>query len=84
MEDNKKVDIVNIFINEINRRKIKKHKKEKVFMDFNRSLCNNTLYSNHKYRESAIILSHIINDLMVEFLKEVYECVNQEGVFENE
>ena len=73
----------NIFISEINRRKIKL-KKEKLFMDFNRGLCNNALYSDPKYKESAIILSHIINDLMVDFLKEVYDCVNVEGAYKNE
>ena len=44
MEDNKKIDFATMFINEIERRKMKKLNKEKIFIDFNKSLCNNVLY----------------------------------------
>lgn len=81
MEDSKKIDIVDIFINEIDRKNNKKLRKERVFMDFNRSLCNNALYGDTKYKESAIILTHILNNLMVDFLKEVHDCVNKEGAY---
>ena len=84
MEDNKKIDFATMFINEIERRKMKKLNKEKIFIDFNKSLCNNVLYTDSKYKESTIILTHIFNDLMIDFMKEVNDCVNKVGAYKNE
>ncbi len=84
MEDNKKIDFATIFINEIERREMKKLNKEKMFMEMNKSLCNNVLYTDTKYKESTIILTHIFNDLMIDFIKEVNNCVNKEGAYKNE
>ena len=84
MEDNKKIDFATMFINEIERRKMKKLNKEKIFIDFNKSLCNNVLYTDSKYKESTIILNHIFNNLMVDFIKEVNDCVNKVGAYKNE
>ncbi len=84
MEDNKKIDFATIFINEIERREMKKLNKEKIFMEMNKSLCNNVLYTDTKYKESTIILTHIFNDLMIDFIKEVNNCVNKEGAYKNE
>ena len=50
MEDNKKIDFVTIFINEIERRKIKNLNKEKIYMELNKSLCNNVLYTDSRYK----------------------------------
>ena len=84
MEDNKKIDFATIFINEIERREMKKLNKEKDFMKINKSLCNNVLYTDSKYKESTIILTHIFNNLMIDFIKEVNNCVNKEGAYKNE
>lgn len=84
MEDNKKIDFVTIFINEIERRKIKKLNKEKIYMELNKSLCNNVLYTDSRYKESTIILTHIFNNLMIDFIKEVNDCVNKTGAYKNE
>ena len=84
MEDKKKIDFATMFINEIERRKMKKLNKEKIFIDFNKSLCNNVLYTDSKYKESTIILTHIFNNLMVDFIKEVNDCVNKVGAYKNE
>ena len=84
MEDNKKIDFATMFINEIERRKMKKLNKEKIFIDFNKSLCNNVLYTDSKYKESTIILTHIFNNLMFDFIKEVNDFVNNVGAYKNE
>ena len=84
MENNKKIDFATMFINEIERRKMKKLCKEKIFLELNKSLCNNVLYTDSKYKESTIILTHIFNDLMIDFIKEVNNCVNKEGAYKNE
>ena len=84
MEENKKVDVVTVFINEIERRDMKKLKKEKAFMEMNKSLCNNVLYTDSRYKESTIILTHILNNLMVDFIKEVNDCVNKVGAYKHE
>lgn len=84
MENNKKIDFATMFINEIERRKMKKLCKEKIFLELNKSLCNNVLYTDSKYKESTIILTHIFNDLMIDFMKEVNDCVNKVGAYKNE
>lgn len=84
MEDNKKIDFVTIFINEIERREMKKLKKEKIYMEMHKSLCNDVLYTDSKYKESTIILTHIFNNLMIDFIKEVNDCVNKVGAYKNE
>lgn len=84
MEDNKKIDFAKMFINEIERREMKQLSKEKTFIEMNTSLCNNVLYTDSRYKESSIILTHIFNNLMIDFIKEVNDCVNDMGVYKNE
>ena len=84
MEDNKKIDFATIFINEIERREMKNLNKEEIYMKLNKSVCNNVLYTDSRYKESTIILTHIFNNLMIDFIKEVNICVNKTGAYKNE
>lgn len=62
-----------------------KEKKELIaYMSFHKSLCNEVLYSDKKYKETAIIITHLFNNLFSDFCKEVINCVYQEGVYKNE
>lgn len=84
MEDNKKIDFATIFINEIERREMKNLNKEEIYMKLNKSLCNNVLYTDSRYKESTIILTHIFNNLMIDFIKEVNDCINKTEAYKNE
>ena len=55
----------------------------KIYMKINKSLCNDVLYKDSKYKESTIILTHIFNNIMTNFCKEVYDCVNKEGAYKH-
>ena len=82
MMKNKRIDVVNIILNEI--KDNKNLEKEKLYMQMHDSLCNEVLYTSSKYKESTIILTHIFNNLMNDFVKEVYDCVNNEGAYSHE
>lgn len=79
-----KIDLVSIFLSITTQMNNNKLAEEKLFMQMNKSLCNDVLYNDPKYKESAIILTHIINDLMRDFVKEVNNCVNKVGAYKNE
>jgi len=79
-----KIDISSIIINEIDRFNNKKLEQEKFFIQMHKTLCNDVLYTDSKYKESTIILTHIFRNLMMDFCKEVSEYVNNEGVYKNE
>lgn len=84
MKDDRKIDIVGIFINEIERKNKTHLQEEKLFMEMKKNMCNDVLYTDNKYKESAIILTHIFNNLMIDFVKEVSDCVNKVGAYKNE
>ena len=80
----KKIDIIEVIINEINRDNNKKLEEEKLFMKMNRSLCNDVLYNDNKYKESTIIMTNIFKNIMTDFIKEVNNYINKAGVYKNE
>ena len=82
MPKDKRIDIVNIILNEIKNKE--KLKEESIYMEMHESLCNEVLYTNTRYKESAIILTSIFNNLMSDFIKEVYDCIHKEGVYKHE
>ncbi len=62
-----------------------KEKKELIaYMSFHKSLCNEVIYSDKKYKGTAIIITHLFNNLFSDFCKEVINCVRQEGAYKNE
>jgi hypothetical protein len=79
-----KLDIAGFIINEIERNNLEKFDEEELFIKLNKNLCNDVLYSDLKYKESTIIVSHILKNLMIDFLKEVNNCVKKEGAYKNE
>lgn len=79
-----KIDIVEFMITEINNKYPNKLNEEKVFMTLNKSLCNDVLYNDSRYKESTIILTNIFRNLMTDFCKEVNDCINKEGVYKSE
>lgn len=79
-----KLDITGFIINEINRNNPEKLNEEKLFMKLNKNLCNDVLYSDSKYKESTIILTHIFKNLMIDFIKEVNDCVEKKGAYKHE
>lgn len=81
---NNRLDLVQFMINEINNKYPDKLIEEKIFMSLNKSLCNDVLYQDDKYKESTIILTNIFRNLMTDFCKEVNNCVNKEGAYKNE
>ena len=82
MQDNRKINIVSIIIEQIKNNE--KLNNEKIFMLMHENLCNDVLYNDPKYKESVIIVTHILNNLISDFTKEVHSCVNKEGVYGNE
>lgn len=79
-----KIDIAGFIINEIERNNLEKFDEEELFIKLNKNLCNDVLYNDLKYKESTIIVSHILKNLMIDFLKEVNNCVKKEGAYKNE
>lgn len=79
-----KIDIVEFMITEINNKYPNKLNEEKVFMMLNKTLYNDVLYSDSRYKESTIILTNIFRNLMLDFCKEVNDYINKEGVYKNE
>lgn len=57
---------------------------EKIFMKLNKNLCNGVLYSDPKFKDSTIILTHIFKNLMLDFVREVNMRINKEGVYKDE
>ncbi len=57
---------------------------ERIFMELNKNLCNSVLYNDPKFKESTIIISHILKNLMRDFVREVNMRVNKEGVYKDE
>lgn len=84
MEEDKKRDVVNIFVNEIEERNKTLLKQEKIFLQIHNNLFNNALYTNNNHKGSVIILTHIINNLILNFIKEVTNYINKVGVYKNE
>lgn len=84
MNDSYRLDIVEFIINEIDNKYSNNLNEEKLFMKMNKSLCNDVLYQDKKFKESTIIMTHIFRNLMMDFCKEVSNCVNKEGVYKDE
>lgn len=78
-----KIDIAEIIINEINNN-YGNLEEVKLYIKLHKNLCNDVLYSDDKYKESVMILSHIFKNIMTDFCKEVTNCINKEGVYKNE
>ncbi len=78
-----KMDIAEIIINEISDN-YSNLEEVKLYIKLHKNLCNDFLYSDNKYKESVIILSHIFKNVMTDFCKEVTNCINKEGVYKNE
>ena len=82
MEEENKIDIAEIMMG-----KIKENKSlecELLFMKMNKHLCNDVLYTDKKYKESTIIMTHIFNNLMCSFIREVSDCVNKRGAYNHD
>lgn len=78
-----KIDISEIIINEINNN-YSNLEEVKEYIKLHKNLCNDVLYSDYKYKESVMILSHIFKNIMTDFCKEVTNCINKEGAYRNE
>lgn len=78
-----KFDITEFMIMEI-KNNYQHLNKEKIFMELNKNLCNSILYNDPKFKESTIIVSHILKNLMVDFIREVSMRVNNMGVYKDE
>lgn len=75
-----KLNIAEIILKELERSSSNNHKKIKSFLHFNNKLCNDVLYTDSRYKESVIILTHIFRNLTNDFCKQITDCVNNEGV----
>ena len=84
MKEDRKIDIVSIFVNEIERRNHKHLEQEKLFIQMKKGLCNDVLYNDKKHKKSVIILTNIFNILMIDFMKEVNDCINKVGAYKDE
>ena len=84
MEETKRIDIVEMIINEINNRNYDHLNEEKLFLEMNKSLCNNVLYQDKKFKDNTIILTNIFRNIFSDMIKEVNNCINKEGVYKNE
>ncbi len=78
-----KFDITEFMIMEI-KNNYQHLKEERIFMELNKSLCNSVLYNDPKFKESTTIVSHILKNLMMDFIREVTMRINNEGVYKNE
>lgn len=77
------LDITEFIISEI-KKNYNHLNEELIFLELNRNLCNSVLYNDPKFKESAIILTHIFKNLMMDFIREVSMRVNEEGTYKNE
>lgn len=77
-----KIDIIELMIKEIEN--YTGNDRIKMYMTLHKGLCNDVLYSDRKYKESAIILTNIFRNLMRDFCKEVTDYLNEEGAYNHE
>ena len=79
-----KLDLTEFMITKLETMDTKEKEELITYMNFHKSLCNNVLYDDQKYKETAIIITHLFNNLFSDFCREVINCIYQEGVYKNE
>jgi len=84
MSKDNRINIIDFILMEIERNYKNKLIDEKTFMVINKKICNDVIYEDKKFKDSAIIMTHIFKNLMIDFCNEVNKCVNKEGVYKNE
>ena len=76
-----RINMITLMIEELDNKKSENAEMIKLFMEFNSHLCNDVLYTDSRYKDTTIIITNMFKKLMIDFCKEVYDCVNGEGVY---
>ena len=79
-----RINIVKAMINELSNSENKNTEIIRKYLILNEALCNEVLYTDPKYKESSIILTHIFKNLTLNLGKEITNVIFERSNVNNE